>query len=144
MIKEILIFSGFLCIVYYLNKNNPYDINPVETPDDSIYTNNNERSVTSIDTYEKVATIRLNTFSPIGSVRVSFNLKSSFHPYYVYGKIYKNGLPVGTERKNKTIYYATYTENISFEYGDNIELYLKNPLSGQAVYNNVFEIKVNS
>ena len=43
-----------------------------------------------------------------------------------YGKIYKNGAPVGTERINGTTSLVTYTEDLSFANGDVIELYAYN------------------
>jgi hypothetical protein len=46
--------------------------------------------------------------------------------YYSYGRIYKNGSPVGTERSTQSATYVTYSEDIEgWKNEDHIEVYIK-------------------
>ena len=61
----------------------------------------------------------------------------------VYGRIFKNGSPYGTERMHEGNYYVEYSEDLSFLANDECQLYLKRG-SGSIVqcrnfrvYNNV-------
>lgn len=84
-----------------------------------------ERS-TIAATYTKMKEITLDAG---GSVSVSFDLKVSNST--AYGKIYKNGSAVGTERTNNTATYATFTETISgLAAGDKLQIYIKNVPGG--------------
>jgi hypothetical protein len=65
----------------------------------------------------------------IGQVRVLFDLKVEIiaaNPT-AYGKIYHNGVALGTEQSNATTSYVTKSEDIThnFNPGDTIELWLK-------------------
>ena len=59
-----------------------------------------------------------------GDIRVKFDLKTS-NSNTVNGRIYKNGVAIGTVRSNSTINYVTYSEDFTgIAYGDKIQLYL--------------------
>lgn len=60
-----------------------------------------------------------------GTIRVSFDLMDG------YGKIYKNGAPVGQCRNSSS--YTTHTEDISCSPGDSIELWIKAKSSSYGV-----------
>jgi len=64
-----------------------------------------------------------------GNVSVSFDMHRGI-PGTVYGKIYVNGVAVGTEMSNATAVYATYTEDIVVAIDDNVQLYTYNNPSG--------------
>jgi len=72
-----------------------------------------------------------------GVIRVKFDLKSSSSTI-CYGRVYKNGSAIGTER-NQGPSYATYTEDISVVAGDLIQLYAK-ASAGQICYVKNFQI----
>jgi len=63
-----------------------------------------------------------------GTLRISFDLKMAPNVFgqTAYGKIYRNGAAVGTERTTTdTSNYATFSEDIAgWSAGDNIQLYL--------------------
>jgi len=63
-------------------------------------------------------------FTGSGKFRIKFDLKSSA-AFSAYGRIYKNGVAVGTERINATTGYITYTEDIEFKAGDLVQIYAK-------------------
>lgn len=60
-----------------------------------------------------------------GSIRVKFDLASYYVALPVYGKIYHNGVPVGTERTTNSETYVTFTEDLPVNYAlnDTIELW---------------------
>lgn len=61
-----------------------------------------------------------------GTVTVSFGLKASTTTGPdVYARIYKNGVPVGTERFTTSTTEVTFTENISVVADDYIQIYAK-------------------
>ncbi|MBK9272807.1 MAG: hypothetical protein IPM48_14575 [Saprospiraceae bacterium] len=66
-----------------------------------------------------------------GSIRIKFDLQSSNGSYNAYGRIYKNGSPVGTERITTSTSYVTYSEDFDdVVIGDNFQLYIHNTFSG--------------
>ena len=73
-------------------------------------------------TYTKKKEIKLD-FG--GALRIKFDLK---HPFgnIAYGKIYRNGAAVGTERSTTSATYVTFSEDISgWSPGDLLQLYVK-------------------
>ena len=63
-----------------------------------------------------------------GSFRISFALLCDYRNWYkMYGRIYRNGLPVGTERiLNGLASWTTFTEDIAdWEVDDLVQLYIK-------------------
>jgi len=79
-------------------------------------------------TYTKVKEIWLPRG---GSYRIKFDLKVGYSGENAYGKIYKNGSPIGTEQTNDTTTYVTKSEDISgFEAGDLVQLYIKGTSGG--------------
>lgn len=64
-----------------------------------------------------------------GIASFNFDMKSSTTAN-VYGRIYKNGTPFGTERIRAVATYATYSEDLAFEYGDRLQLYVRSASGG--------------
>ena len=58
-----------------------------------------------------------------GTIRVSFDLKSSNAGQAAHARIYKNGVGFGTDRLNNTTTYSTFTEDLAFCTGDLVQLY---------------------
>ncbi len=84
-----------------------------------------QKSEAIITTLYKVKEIRINSELP-GTVRVSFDLMNdnAGGPTYAIGRIYKNGVAVGTLRNSVTVnVWTTYTEDISVSPGDLVQLY---------------------
>ena len=77
-----------------------------------------------------------------GTIRVSFDLKSSFAGVVAHGLIYKNGVAHGTDRTNSTTTYQTFTEDLAFNQDDLVQLYLKQDSTGQAYCRN-FRLKAD-
>ncbi|MBW2648963.1 MAG: hypothetical protein JRC53_03965 [Deltaproteobacteria bacterium] len=68
-----------------------------------------------------------------GTYRVKFDLKTSQSGYRVYGRIYRNGVAVGTEQSTTSDSYVTMSEDISgWSAGDLLQLYLKAHDAGPA------------
>lgn len=100
-----------------------------------------ERSTTSTS-YTKGKEIEIRRS---GTVTVSFDLRcSAGTTFTVYGRVYKNGNPVGTER---SVYsdptWNTFTENISVAYGDLIQLYYRSSTGAYAAHIRNFAITGN-
>lgn len=78
-----------------------------------------------------------------GTLRISFEIKSSLNPYYGKAQIYRNGSAVGTERTKVDTSYGTYTEDISgWTAGDAVQIYAKNEGSGIHTYIKNFRIYI--
>lgn len=74
--------------------------------------------------YTKYKTITITALSPNPStIRIKFDMKADLGVGTAYGKIYKNGGAVGTERTTTSGSYVTFTEDISFAQGDTLELW---------------------
>ncbi len=66
----------------------------------------------------------LNLHSNDSEFRISFEMKTSNVGNVVYGRIYRNGVAVGTERSTTLISYTTYSQDITgWSEGDTIQLY---------------------
>lgn len=75
-------------------------------------------------TMAKRKTITIDNLYPSPSLlTISFAIRTCSSVYTAYGQIYKNGSPVGILRSTTNESYVTYTEDISFEMGDTIELW---------------------
>lgn len=107
------------------------------------YQNTNEVAQTGT-TYVKKREIRVNE---VGTVKILFNLRIGSAGRVAYGKIYINGIDVGTEQSTRSTSlptsYVEFTENFAVESGDLIQLYVctDSPFA-VTVYNNLFQIKV--
>lgn len=62
-----------------------------------------------------------------GTLRATFGLRSSrdSSSYTVYGRWYKNGSPIGTERSKNNTSSTTYSEEFPVSQGDVFQLYLR-------------------
>ncbi len=70
-----------------------------------------------------------------GQITVKFDIKVTSGDFY--GRIYINGVAVGTERTGNSGSYATYSEDFQVNDGDMIQLYVKNSSGGnQTDYRN--------
>ncbi len=93
--------------------------------------------------YTLMKTITLT--ADVEEARVKFDIKNSEDPgtSTSYGKIYKNGVAIGTQQTNITATYATKSQDISLSAasGDSIQLYGYNSEpGGQLVYVRNFRI----
>lgn len=82
---------------------------------------------TSSNAYSKLKEITVNK---AGTYNVRFMMKNT--TYISYGRIYVNDVAIGAEHSlndNKGIYYL-YSDNITVNAGDKIQLYFKNSISG--------------
>lgn len=94
------------------------------------YSADTERTQSSTITYSKHKEIVIRQK---GTIRVKFDLKGSDTTYSFKGRIYVNGIAVGTERNQQgagATTYATYSEDITIEAYDLVQLYIKNEATG--------------
>ncbi len=83
------------------------------------------------DTYTLVKEIVL---ARSGTLRIKFDLSLAIGGAACYGKIYRNGSPVGTERSTTSTSYVTFSEDISgWTAGDLCQLYTKKTAAGPQV-----------
>ena len=59
-----------------------------------------------------------------GSIRLKFSLKSSSSGCFACGRIYKNGVAVGTEQMTYSTTYVVFTQDFTCSKGDYFDLYL--------------------
>lgn len=90
---------------------------------------------TSTTAYVKVKEI---VIPRAGALRIKFALKSSAN--YAYGRIYRNGAAIGTERSQPNS-YQTYSEDVSgWSPGDLCQLYIHSQLVTDTAYAKEFRI----
>jgi hypothetical protein len=84
-----------------------------------------ERSTTS-NSYVGVKDILIdNIQAGLSSIRIKFDLKNGGSSYNAYGRVYINGVDVGTERSTNSTTYVTFSEDFSVKNGDRIYLFIK-------------------
>jgi len=59
------------------------------------------------------------------TIRIKFDIKTELAGQMAYGKIYKNGGAVGTERTSVLETYTTFSEDLAFTTDDTIELWCR-------------------
>lgn len=94
------------------------------------YSADTERTQSSTITYTKHKEIIIRKK---GTIRVVFDLRGSDTTYTFYGRIYVNGVAAGTERLKQgagATSYTTYSEDITIEAYDLVQLYIKNEATG--------------
>jgi hypothetical protein len=75
-------------------------------------------------TNEKEITIPDDIFSNDSELRIKFDIKTTNNAVPVRGRIYRNGVAVGTERETYSTTYVNFSEDISgWSAGDLIQLY---------------------
>lgn len=73
--------------------------------------------------------------------RIKFSIRCDTSGYNVMGKIYVNGLAVGTQRTTTSNSYVEFSEDITdIQSGDNVELYLSVANAGRTCYAQNFRI----
>lgn len=93
---------------------------------DNLRNSHDAEASTASGTYVLLKTITLNQ-KLYGTVRIKFDLKCYLGPGTAYGKIYHNGVALGTEQSSISSSYATKSEDITHDFGknDTIELWGK-------------------
>jgi len=87
--------------------------------------------------------VRQGRVGKAAKLRVKFDIKTAGGGATAYGRIYKNGVAVGTERSTGETTYQTFSEDIDgWSPGDLVQLYVKTSDGVQAVYYRNFEIYV--
>ena len=81
-------------------------------------------AVTASATYVKLKTITF-TNGLLGSQRFNFDMKTSTGGTFAYGRIYRNGVALGTEQSTDYAFGDTFTEDITQDWnpGDTCELW---------------------
>jgi hypothetical protein len=116
----------------------------------SLIDNNGTPKGTTSTTYIKMKEITLSgTIFPSGTMTLRFILYEAVGSGTAYGRIYRNGTPIGTERSTSSTNTANfYAEDFSFtdlKPGDTFELWAKHSTGGDTVNVAHFEIyAVNS
>jgi len=72
------------------------------------------------------------------TLRIYFEIHGNASTWY--GKIYKNGAAYGTERSGTSQTYVSYSEDLSFAVGDQIQLYVRQNTPGYTAYVRNFRV----
>lgn len=92
--------------------------------DATLRNSNDTEKSTASQALTKIKEVSLG--AALGSCRIKFDLKSSIDPTEVEGRIYKNGVAVGTLRTEAGNVYVTYSEDLTgFVSGDLIQIYAR-------------------
>ena len=96
--------------------------NPCFFGDELFCLNASEKNTNSI-TYTRLKQTRLQIG---GDIRIKFDIHTGNTARTAYGRIYKNGTAIGTERSTTSTSYVTFSEDIAdWLVGDYVELYVK-------------------
>jgi len=96
-------------------------------PSDVLRKSDDAEAGTLSTSYVKMKSIVFYPEGPIGKaeLRIKFDLKATSGET-ASGRIYRNGVAIGTERSTTSTTYVTYTEDIKgWKIGDTIELWAK-------------------
>jgi|LGOV01.1.fsa_nt_gb hypothetical protein len=92
--------------------------------DERLATDDTEENTAST-TYVKLKEFEIKTQHISGTLRIAFDMKTSSLNKTAYGRIYKNGSVVGTERSTDAVTYVAKSADISgWKSGDLIQLYV--------------------
>jgi len=82
-------------------------------------------------TYTKYKEILFGNYVDWWTIRIKFDIRNSDNNpnTTMFGRIYKNGSPVWTERTTTSSTYTTYSEDLTFAAWDLIQLYAKSDTS---------------
>lgn len=123
-LKEVTITQLSAALFAIAELSNKYAIS-----DDLLHSHDAEYWGTAAS-YTKKKTITLDTLSLSPStIRVKFDLKAESGTTG-YGRVYKNGVAIGTEQSTTSTSYVTFSEDLSFEMGDTLELWVKDGTAG--------------
>lgn len=78
-----------------------------------------------------------------GTIRTYFELKSSSSSGYAKGVIRKNGVEFGTERSMHSTTWEGFTEDLAFDAGDLVQLYMAISNDSYTAYCRCFQLKAN-
>ena len=106
--------------------------------------NHNTYGLTELPATPTLFTAGRLKMSRSGTVTSVFTLQGSNATYIVYGRVYKNGVAVGTTRSVSGA-TATFTENIAVTAGDELQVYVwQTGGASNAGRLSLFNIKVNN
>lgn len=107
------------------------------TPSAVLLVGNDAEKTSSSVAYEKVKSIMLvQTINKDSKFRYSFDIRKTLDAGPIWGRIYKNGVAVGTEQTANDLNFTTYTEDINvanWQINDTIELWLARKTSAEVV-----------
>jgi hypothetical protein len=98
------------------------------TVSESVKNANDTERNNDADAYTKIKEIKLDD-GFVGDIRIKFDMKTSFTSSASYGKIYRNGSPLGSERTTLSGSYVTFSEDFSsvdWSPDDLIQIYAHN------------------
>ena len=95
----------------------------------------NAEASTDSTSYVKLKTITL-TNGLVGQHRIKFDMRATSDSYIVYGRIYRNGVALGTEQSTISTTYVTFSQDITQTWnpGDTLELWVKCTLAETPAY----------
>lgn len=106
-------------------RDNSYGV--VKASSENLRNSHDAEATTTELAYTKLKTITL-THGLLGTIRTKFDIKTSdaVGPTTAYGRIYRNGVALGTEQTDVTGDYVTKSEDITQDFapGDTIELWV--------------------
>ena len=101
---------------------------------DTLQNSNDTERSTILTSYVKLKEIQINQKVSTGSnIRIKFDIKV-LNGSTVYGKLYRNGVPFGTEQLTSSGTYQTFSQDFnagSWVIGDLIQLYIKSLHGGE-------------
>ena len=110
-------------------------------PSDDLICKDETQEQSTSQQYIKIKEIQLSIGEDIGYVklRIKFKIMSQYSEH-VYGRIYRNGSPVGPEHSTTSMNWVMFTDEIDgWSNGDYVQLYIKNEV-GSYTYTNLLEV----
>jgi hypothetical protein len=129
--KLYMIRSGAWALITFL----PTELEISLGASDSLKNSDDAEKSSTLAAYTKKKEVKVNE-AYNGVMRIKFDLKSSSP--VVYGRIYKNGVAIGTEQSTSSSSYVTFTEDLALTLvpDDLLQIYVKHDGSGTVYVSN--------
>ncbi len=99
---------------------------------DTLYHSNDAETSSNATNYTKTKEIVVYR---AGALRIKWDMKTGSGSYACYGKIYRNGSPVGVEKTDNNTGYLTQSDDIAgWSAGDLLQLYIENAVGGWSTF----------
>lgn len=113
------------------------DCGPYALSEDVLFAHDAEVSINA-QTYTKVKEINVGYFK--GTIRTAFKLKAGTAGHWVVGRVYRNGVGLGSECGMDTTDYYEYKQDFEFAVNDLLQLYVLNSDVGYPMFVKDFRI----
>ena len=101
-----------------------------------------EQLVTNKSNYVKIKTLTIPARYTTGQTcRVTTTIKTAYQGLVRYVRVYVNGVPAGDEHTTDSMTFVTFTDDITVNGGDTVEMWVKTGTAGGGMYHGKFTVR---